>query len=128
MGSSDEWGNISAAADREPCSPQAICRRIKVGVLTARIEASTARDGRHTVKAWVWVSELDKVFGHAAREEHVRRIRATAQPLTRGQESALRKGFTIILQRSRRSGRDVGSAGRPWGAYRGIFVKSRQAG
>lgn len=78
MGSSDEWGNIAAAAERESCSPQAICRRIKAGVLTTRIEASTARDRRHTVKAWARVSELDEVFGHAAREEHVRRIRATA--------------------------------------------------
>lgn len=90
MGSEDEWIDSAAAAERESCSPQAIRRRIKAGVLTARIEGSTARDGRHMVKAWVRGSELDEIFGHAAREEHVRRIRATAQPLTRDQKIALR--------------------------------------
>lgn len=91
MGSEDEWIDIAAAAERASCSSQAIRRRIKAGVLTARIEEPTARDGRHRVKAWVRLSELDEVFGHAAREEHVRRIRATAQSLTHDQRIALRK-------------------------------------
>src|SRR5690625_4418899 len=100
MGSEDEWIDIAAAAERESCSPQAIRRRIKAGVPTARIEGSTARDGRHVVKAWVRVSELDEVFGHPAREEHVRRIRATAQPLTRDQKSALRDRKSTRLNSS----------------------------
>ncbi len=71
MGPEDEWIDIAAASERESCSPQSIRRRTKAGVLTARIEGSTDRDGRYTVKTWLRVSELDEVFGHAAREEHV---------------------------------------------------------
>lgn len=110
MGSEDGWIDIAAAAERESCSPQVIRRRIKAGVLTARIEGSTARDGRHVVKAWVRVSELDEVFGHEAREEHVRRIRATAQPLTRDQKIVLRKVLLDHLaeKEAKRTRRQVG--------------------
>ena len=84
--------------------------------------------GGTRLRLWARVSELDEVFGHAAREEHVRRTRATAQPLTRGQESALRKVLPDHLaeKQAKRTRRKVG--GEAVGCLQGIFVKSRQAG
>ena len=89
----EEWIDIAAAAERHHCSTQTIRRRIKQGALAARKEGSTGRDGRWVLKTWVRVSDLDDVFRPTAHEEHVRKIRATAQPFTDEQKAALEKVF-----------------------------------
>lgn len=87
----EEWIDVAAAAERHDCSTQTIRRWIGVGELPARKERSIGRDGRWVIKTWIRVSDLDEVFRTGAHEEHVRKIRATAQPFTDEQKVALRK-------------------------------------
>jgi hypothetical protein len=86
----DEWLDVAAAAERHGCSHQTIWRRIRQGVLPARKEKMGGRDGRPVIKVLVRVTDLNDAFGWTAREEHVRRIRASARPLTAGQKVAIR--------------------------------------
>lgn len=89
----EEWIDVAAAAERYHCSTQTIRRWAMLGELAARRERSIGRDGRWVIKTWIRVSDLDDVFGSAAHDEHVRKIRATAQPFTVEQKVALRKVF-----------------------------------
>ena len=100
MASEDEWIDVAAAAERYHCSTQTIRRWAKLGELAARKEASLGRDGRGVVKTWILVDDLEHIFRPNAHEEHVRKIRATAQPFTEDQKIALRKViFEHILAR-----------------------------
>lgn len=94
----EEWIDVTDAAARYHCSTQTIRRWAKLGRVIVRKERSIGRDGRWVIKTWVRVADLDDVFGVTAREEHVRKVRATAQPFTVGQKAALRKVFLAHLQ------------------------------
>lgn len=94
----DEWIDLAAAARRHHCIPDTIRRWTKRYVLERRLEESIGRDGRWAVRAWMRVRDLDEVTGVTARPEHVRKIRATAQPFTDEQKIALRKVFLAHLQ------------------------------
>jgi len=101
--SEDEWVDVVAAAGRHDCSPQTIWRRIRQGVLPARKEKVSGRHGRPVVKTLIRVADLNDAFGWTAREEHVRRIRASARPLTAEQKIAIRKVFfDHLLEREAR--------------------------
>lgn len=93
----EEWIDVAAAAERYHCSTQSIRRWIRLGELAARKERSIGRDGRWVIKTWIRVTDLDDVFGSAADEEHVRKIRGTAKPFTVEQKVALRKVFLAHL-------------------------------
>ncbi|MDN6281856.1 MULTISPECIES: hypothetical protein [Actinomycetes] len=88
-----EWIDVATAAVRHHRSQQTVWRWIRVGELAARKKRSVGRDGRWVVKTWVRVSDLDDMFGSAAHDEHVRKIRGTARPFTDEQKVALRKVF-----------------------------------
>lgn len=65
------------------------------------------RDGRPVIKVLVKVTDLNDAFGWTAREEHVRRIRATARPLTTEQRIAIRQVFLDhLLERQAKIRRD----------------------
>lgn len=89
----EEWIDVAAAAERHHCAADTIRRWFRLGELPARKERSIGRDGRWVIKTWVRVSALDNVFRPTAHEEHVRKIRATAQPFTDEQKAALKKVF-----------------------------------
>lgn len=93
MASEDEWIDVAAAAERYHCSTQTIRRWAKLGELAERKEASLGRDGRGVIKTWILVDDLERMFRPNAHEEHLRKIRATAQPFTEEQKIALRKVF-----------------------------------
>jgi hypothetical protein len=46
----DEWIDVAAAAERHGCSTKTIWRRIWRGVLPARTEEASGRDGRPVIK------------------------------------------------------------------------------
>ena len=89
--SEQEWVDIVEAARRFGCSAQAVRRRIKDGALTSRKRKLVVNNGRTVTKFLIRLSDLNDGFGWAAREAHVRKIRATAGPLTDEQKIALRK-------------------------------------
>lgn len=89
--SQEEWLDVAAAAERHECSTKTIWRRIKNGTLTGQTEKIDGRDGRPVLKTLIRVSDLDDLFGRTDQEAHVRRIRASAQPLTVEQKRALGK-------------------------------------
>lgn len=91
MISEEEWVDIVEAASRFGCSSQAVRRRIKDGTLTSRKRQRSVKNGRSVTKFLIRVSDLNDEFGSTAREAHVRKIRATARPLTDDQKNALRK-------------------------------------
>lgn len=93
MVSEGEWIDVAAAAERQKCSAKSIRRQVKDGHLTARKEKSSGRDGRQVIKTWIRASDLGDAFGDTARDEHVRKIRASARPLTAGQKIAIRNVF-----------------------------------
>lgn len=49
------------------------------------------------VKSLIRVGDLDDVFGWTAHDEHVRKIRESAPPLTEEQATAIRKVFLDYL-------------------------------
>lgn len=106
----DEWLDVVAAAERHDCSTQTIWRRIRQGVLPPRSEKTAGRDGRPVIKSLIRVSDLNDAFGRTAQEEHVRRIRATAPPLSDAQKRAIAKVFLEHLQ-EREAKRETASAG-----------------
>ena len=95
--SEDEWIDVAAAAERYHCSTWKIGRWIKQRALETRVETAIDPDGRWVITTWLRVRELDDVSGVTAREVHVRKIRATAQPLTDEQKRAIRKVFLAHL-------------------------------
>ncbi|MBB3036285.1 hypothetical protein [Hoyosella altamirensis] len=108
----DEWLDVATAAERHRCSTQTIRRRIRQGVLPARTEKVRRRDGRPVIKTLIRVSDLNDAFGWTAQAEHVRKIRATARPLTDEQKVAIRNVFLEhLLEREakRRSARTDGT-------------------
>lgn len=86
----DESIDVAAAANRHRCSTQTIWRRIGQGILPAHKEKVSGRDGRPVVKTLVRVADLNNTFGWNVHDEHVRRTRASARPLTVEQKVALR--------------------------------------
>lgn len=74
----DEWISVVAAADRYHCSTWTIGRWIKQGELETRVVTAIDPDGRWVITTCLRVCDLDDVSGVTAREEHVRKIRATA--------------------------------------------------
>lgn len=88
--SKEEWLDVVAAAERHHCSTKTIRRRIKNGTLPAQMEKIDGRDGRPVLKTLIRVSDLEDVFGRTTQEDHVRRIRALAPPLTVEQKVAIR--------------------------------------
>ncbi len=92
----EEWIDVAAAAERYHCSTSKIRRWVKQGELEMRLTSSDI-DGRWVFTTWVRVRDLDDVSGVTARKEHVRKIRATAQPLTDEQKRAIRKVFLAHL-------------------------------
>lgn len=107
----EEWLDVAAAAERHKCSTKTIWRRIKNGTLPAQTEKIDGRDGRPVLKTMIRVSDLEDVFGRTAQEDHVRRIRASAQPLTVEQKIAIRDVFLEHLlereERRKRAGTDA---------------------
>lgn len=93
----EEWIDVAAAAERYHCSTSKIRRWIKQGEVEMRLETSIDADGRWVFTTWLRVRDLDDVSGVTAHKEHVRKIRATAQPLTDEQKVALRKVFLAHL-------------------------------
>lgn len=89
----DEWIDVGAAVERDGCTAQTILRRIQQGGLPARNERVSGRDGRPLIKTLIRVSDLNDAFGWAAREKYVRKIGASARPLTTEQKSAIRQVF-----------------------------------
>lgn len=89
----DEWLDVAAAAERHRCSTKTIWRRIKQGVLPARTEKVDGRDGRPVIKTLIRASDLNDAFGRTAHDEHVRKIRESAPPLTEEQKAAIREVY-----------------------------------
>lgn len=110
----DEWIDLVAAAKRFNTSTQAIKRLVKLEAVTARRDQVAESQGIWPVWTLVHVGSLDDWFGVTAREEHVRKIRATARPLTREQKIAISKVFIDSMERreaaQRRAQRGAGGA------------------
>lgn len=85
--------DVATAAERHNCSTKTIWRRIKDGTLPARTEKVDGRDGRPVLKTLIRVVDLDDTFEGAVQEDHVRRIRASAPPLTVEQKIVIRDVF-----------------------------------
>ena len=96
--SDDEWLDVVAAAERHRCTTKTIWRRNKQGDIPARTEKVSGRDGRPVIKTLIRVSDLNDAFGWTAHEEHVRKVREAAPPLTREQASVIRKVFLDHLR------------------------------
>ncbi|HMR50713.1 MAG TPA: hypothetical protein PKE40_15735 [Arachnia sp.] len=94
----DEWLDVAAAAERYNCSTKTIWRRIKNGSLPTHTEKVDGRDGRSVVKTLIRVADLNDAFAWADREEHIRKIREVAPPLTAEQKRALGK---VLLDHNR---------------------------
>lgn len=106
--SKEESLDVAAAAERHDCSTKPIWRRIKNGTLPARTEKIASRDGRPILKTLIRVSDLDDAFGRTRHEDHVRSIRASAQPLTAVQKRALGQVLLDhIRDRKARMGRSI---------------------
>ena len=71
--------------------PKAIWRRMKHGVLPARGEKASDRDGRSAIKTLLRVSDQNDALGWMAAREHVEMIRKSARPLTAEQKTAIGK-------------------------------------
>ncbi|MGW9414278.1 hypothetical protein [Arthrobacter cupressi] len=111
--SDDEWLDVAAAAERHSCSTKSIWRRIWRSSLPARTEKVSGRDGRPVIKTLIRVSDLDYAFGSAVHDEHVRKIREAAPPLTREQVTAIAQVLTehlIERDAERRRGGEAGSS------------------
>lgn len=93
----EEWIDVAVAAERYRCGTSAIRRWIKQGEIETRVETSIDPDGWWVITTWLRSGDLDDVSGVTAREAHVRKIRATAQPFTEDQKVALRKVFVAHL-------------------------------
>ena len=107
--SEEEWIDVVAAAERYHCSTWTIGRWIKQGALETRVVTAIDPDGRWVITTWPRVCELDDVSRVTARKEHVRKIHATAQPLTDEQKRAIRKVFLAHqLDREAKRKRDTG--------------------
>ncbi|QOT16822.1 hypothetical protein [Paenarthrobacter sp. YJN-5] len=91
--SDDEWLDVAAAAERHSCSTKTIWRHIRQGSLPACTGKVSGRDGRPVLKTLIRVADLDDAFGRTAQEDHVRKIRASAPPLTVEQKIAIRDVF-----------------------------------
>ncbi|MDN5725734.1 MAG: hypothetical protein ACTHWM_08580 [Yaniella sp.] len=91
----EELLDVVAAAERHRCSTQTIWRRIRQGVLPrarrTHKEKVSGRDGPPVIKTLIRVSDLNDAFEWTAHEQHVRRIRDAAPPLTDEQATAIRK-------------------------------------
>lgn len=111
--SNEEWLDVAAAAERHECSTKTVRRRIEQGRLPARTEKVTGRDGRPVLKTLIRVSDLDDVFGPTAQEAHVRRIRASAQPLQFEQKVAIRDVFLEHLLEREEKRKRAGTGGVP---------------
>lgn len=111
--SKQERLDVAAAAERYECSTKTNRRRIDQGRLPARTKKVTGRDGRPVIKTLIRVSDLDDAFGRAGQEAHVRRIRASAQPLQFEQTVAIRYVFLehLVVREVRR--KRAGTAGVP---------------
>lgn len=81
----DEWISVVAAAKRFNTSTQVIRRLVKLELVPGRRDQAAEAQGLWPIWTFVHVGSLDEWFGETARVEHVRRIRATARPLTREQ-------------------------------------------
>lgn len=112
--SKEDWLDVAAAAERHDCSTKTIRRRIEQRRLPARTEKVTGRDGRPVIKTLIRVSDLDDSFGRTDQEAHVRKIRASAQPLTVEQKVAIRDVLLEHLlereEKRKRAGTDGGQA------------------
>lgn len=109
----EEWLDVTAAAERHECSTKTIWRRIKNGTLLARTEKIDGRDGRPVLKTLIRVSDLDEAFGLTVQEAHVRRIRASAQPLQLEQKVAIRDVFLEHLLEREEKRKRAGTGGVP---------------
>ena len=64
---------------------------MKHGVLPARGEKASDRDGRSAIKTLLRVSDQNDALGWMAAREHVEMIRKSARPLTAEQKTAIGK-------------------------------------
>lgn len=106
----DEWISVVAAAERFNTSTQAIRRLVKLGIVPGRRDEAAEAQGIWPIWTFVHVGSLDERLGATARVEHVRRIRATARPLTRAQKIAIARVFVDHLERreaAQRRGREL---------------------
>lgn len=75
------------------------------GSLPARTEKVSGRDGRPVIKTLIRASALDDASGWTAREDHVRKIRASAPPMTDEQKVVIRNVFLDHLLEREAKGR-----------------------
>ena len=106
-----EWIDVAAAAERHSCSTQTIWRRIKQGSLPAHTAKVAGRDGRPVIKTLIRVADLNDVFGWTAREEHVRKIRESAPPLSAEQKRDIGRVFLEHLRERDAERRRSGESG-----------------
>ena len=106
----DEWIDVVAAAERHRCSAQTVRRRISQGLLPARKEMVSGRDGRPVVKTLIRIADLNDVFGWTAHDEHVRRIRESAPPFSEEQKADIQHVFLEHLLERAAKRRDAGAA------------------
>lgn len=111
--SEDEWLDVAAAAERHERSTKTIRRHIKSGTLPARTERVAGRDGRPVLKTLIRVVDLNGTFGWRVHDEHVRRIRASALPLTVEQKVAPRDILLEHLLEREAKRTSVGTGGIP---------------
>ncbi|WP_156761955.1 helix-turn-helix transcriptional regulator [Microbacterium karelineae] len=109
----DGWVGVAEAALRHGYSTKTIRRRIKNGTLPAQNEKIGGRDGRPVLKTVIRVSDLDDAFGWTDHEAHVRRIRASAQPLHFEQKVAIRDVFLEHLLEREEKRKRAGTDGVP---------------
>lgn len=94
----DVWIDVVDAAQRHNCSTRMIIRWINEGKFEMRTERLIGGEGRKVVRTWVRIADLAEVSGENARKEHVRKIRATAKPLTDEQKKVIVKVFLEHLR------------------------------
>lgn len=111
--SKEERLDVAAAAERHDCSTKTIRRRNKNRSLPTQTEKIDGRDGRPVLKTLIRVSDLDDVFGGTVQGDHVRRIRASAPPLTIEQKIAIRDVFLEHLLEREEKRKSVGTDGAP---------------
>lgn len=107
----DEWLDVVATAERHRCSTKTIWRRIRQGVLPAHTEKVSGRDGRPVIKTLVRVSDLNDAFGRLAQDEHVRKAREAAPPLTYEQLTVIGDVLLDHLRDREAKRRSSGEAG-----------------
>ncbi len=108
--SEEELVDVAAAAALAHCSAKTIRRHVQEGNLPSRRVTVRARTGLTVTKILVRVGDLDALFGWTAGQEHVRKIRASAPPLSEEQKTDILDVFLehLVEREYGRAARIVG--------------------